>query len=237
MICFSVLFAFVFLVGNDAALPNVGSCTFMEHYCSARKCSTAFIKIFQKDPKANCGAELSKLKNCVVDVMMVCMGDSLQESQVRDIVDMTFTEKQQCLDGSMEIPTMPPTSGSICSASFSSNADTCVRSFHQKFAKDKSDPALCSENAKAKRCLKNLIDFDCNFPALAKEALELAYSDYNPFCANNRDPGATGNDQCDGVQDKSGDALKYFNAAAGIKSGVLQTLMFASFFLLLFFKV
>ena len=93
------------------------------------------------------------------------------------------------------------------------------------------------ENAKAKRCLKNLIDFDCNFPALAKEALELAYSDYNPFCANNRDPGATGNDQCDGVQDKSGDALKYFNAAAGIKSGVLQTLMFASFFLLLFFKV
>ena len=49
--------------------------------------------------------------------------------------------------------------------------------------------------------------------------LELGYSDYNPFCASNRDPGATGNDQCDGVQDKSGDALKYFNAAAGIKSG------------------
>ena len=93
------------------------------------------------------------------------------------------------------------------------------------------------ENAKAKRCLKNLIDFDCNFPALSKEVLELAYSDYNPFCANNRDPGATGNDQCDGVQDKSGDALKYFNAAAGIKCGVLQTLIFASFFLLLFFKV
>ena len=40
--------------------------------------------------------------------------------------------------------------------------------------------------------------------------LELGYSDYNPFCASNRDPGATGNDQCDGVQDKSGDALKYF---------------------------
>ena len=93
------------------------------------------------------------------------------------------------------------------------------------------------ENAKVKRCLKNLIDSDCNFAAPAKEALELAYSDYSPFYANNRDLGATGNDQCDGVQDKSGDALKYFNAAAGIKSGVLQTLMFASFFLLLFFKV
>ena len=56
------------------------------------------------------------------------------------------------------------------------------------------------ENAKAKRCLKNLIDSDCNFAAPAKEALELAYSDYSPFCANNRDLGATGNDQCDGVQ-------------------------------------
>ena len=65
------------------------------------------------------------------------------------------------------------------------------------------------ENAKVKRCLKNLIDSDCNFAAPAKEALELAYSDYSPFCANNRDLGATGNDQCHGVQDKNGDALKY----------------------------
>ena len=54
------------------------------------------------------------------------------------------------------------------------------------------------ENAKAKRCLKNLIDSDCNFAAPAREALELDW-----------DPGATGNDQCDGVQDKNGHALKY----------------------------
>ena len=93
------------------------------------------------------------------------------------------------------------------------------------------------ENAKAKRCLKNLIDSACNFPNSTKEALELGYSDYNPFCASNRDPGATGNDQCDGVQDKGGDALKYFNAAAGIKSGELQTLMFAFSLLFFFFKV
>ena len=91
--------------------------------------------------------------------------------------------------------------------------------------------------ATSKRCLKNLVDSDCNFPALAKEVLELGYGDYNPFCANNRDPGATGNDQCYGVQDKSGDALKYFNAAAGIKSSVLQTLVFASFLFFVFFKV
>ena len=87
--------------------------------------------------------ELSKLKNCIAEVMKNCAGDLMTESQIRDTIDKTVTEEQQCLDGSMEIPTMPP-SGSICSASFSSNAETCVRSFHQMFAKDKSDPALCS---------------------------------------------------------------------------------------------
>ena len=44
----------VFLVGSDAALPDVGTCTFMEYFCSARKCSTVFYKALQKDSKANC---------------------------------------------------------------------------------------------------------------------------------------------------------------------------------------
>ena len=29
----------------------------------------------------------------------------------------------------------------------------------------------------------------------------MSFSDYNPFCESNRDPGATGNDQCFGVKD------------------------------------
>ena len=44
----------VFLIGSDAALPDVGTCTFMEYFCNARKCSTAFYKALQKDSKANC---------------------------------------------------------------------------------------------------------------------------------------------------------------------------------------
>ena len=51
---FLICFFTVFLAGNDAALP-MGSCTFMEFFCSARKCSTAFYKALQKDSKANCG--------------------------------------------------------------------------------------------------------------------------------------------------------------------------------------
>lgn len=88
--------------------------------------------------------------------------------------------------------------------------------------------------AKAERCVKNLIDSDCNFPSQAKEVLDLGFSDYNynPFYADNRDPRAN---QCDGVQDKSGDGLKYFNAGNGIKPGILQALMFTSFSLFFFF--
>ena len=29
----------------------------------------------------------------------------------------------------------------------------------------------------------------------------MSFSDYNPFCESNRDPGATGNDQCFGVRE------------------------------------
>ena len=85
------------------------------------------------------------------------------------------------------------------------------------------------EQATAKKCLKNLIDSDCSFSYEVKEVLDLGLADYNPFCANNRDPGATGNDQCYGVRDIS--------AAAGTKTGVLQTLLFALMSMLFFFKV
>ena len=51
--------------------------------------------------------------------------------------------------------------------------------------------------------MNNLIDSDCTFSSADREVLDLGLADYNPFCANNRDPGATGNDQCYGVTDIS----------------------------------
>ena len=47
-------FFLVVLSGSKAALPDVGSCTFMEYYCAARKCSTNFIKGLQRDPNGSC---------------------------------------------------------------------------------------------------------------------------------------------------------------------------------------
>ena len=90
------------------------------------------------------------------------------------------------------------------------------------------------EEAKQKKCLKNLIDSDCNFSFADREFLDLSLADYNPFCANNRDPGATGNDQCYGVKDISGPAG--INAAAGIKPGVMQALLLVFMSICFFFN-
>ena len=91
---------------------------------------------------------------------------------------------------------------------------------------------LNREQAKAKQCMKKLIDSECTFPSDAQELLDLGFSDHNPFCDNNRDPGATGKDQCDGVKDLDNP----FNASAGLKSSVLPTLLFAFGSLLFFVK-
>ena len=62
------------------------------------------------------------------------------------------------------------------------------------------------------------IESDCKFPSDFFEAIKFDLVHYNPFCANNRDPGATGNDQCRGVRDiKNPFNRKDVSAAAGIK--------------------
>ena len=85
-----------------------------------------------------------------------------------------------------------------------------------------------------KKCLKNLIDSDCTISFTDREVLDLGFADYNPFCANDRDPGATGNDQCYGVKDISGPAG--INAAAGIKPGVMQALLLVFMSICFFFN-
>lgn len=234
MVFFSILFAFVFLVGSDGTLPNMGYCTYKENFCSVRKCTTTFFKAFQKEPKADCGAIATKLKNCLLAILKVCLGDLASDSVIEQNLDASFKEKVYCEKASLELESSP--NNTFCPASYNNDVNTCVRSFRQKYMKDKSDPTLCSEYAETKKCLKNLIDSDCKYPPSTKEIFDMTYSVYNPFCSDNRDPGATGNDPCDGVPDKTGDGLKYFNAAAGIKPRVLQALLFACFLLLFFFK-
>ena len=88
------------------------------------------------------------------------------------------------------------------------------------------------EQAKAKKCLKGVISSECNFPASSQEILDLGYSDYNPFCANNRDPDATGNGICYGVKDLNNP----LNKASGLKRGVFHTIFLPFLLLMLFVK-
>ena len=99
------------------------------------------------------------------------------------------------------------------------------------FLSNRCEFAFFREYAKAKKCSRDVIDSDCNYPSETKELLDLLYDAYNPFCADNRDPGATKNSPCSGVVIE-----KDANAAAGTKHSVFQALMFAFFLFLFLFK-
>ncbi|KAJ7388880.1 hypothetical protein OS493_035220 [Desmophyllum pertusum] len=234
MFIVNVALILVLLSGSHAVLPDVGKCTFMEYYCSALKCNTAFFKGLQKDPNGDCSSKYNQMANCTIKTLKICTGDQLSHKQIEGIVRQSFKEVALCSDGAIEVPTLPSV-GSPCSASFSTEANACVKTFHEKFAADKSDPSLCEEEAKAKQCLKKLMATDCNFSSDVQEILDLSFTDYNPFCANNRDPGATGNDQCYGTKEPS--EVVANGVATGHKSSVLQALLFSFVSLLFFVKV
>ncbi|CAH3153714.1 unnamed protein product [Pocillopora meandrina] len=203
----------------------------MEYFCAARKCATFFYKGLQKDPKGDCSAKFNQMKDCVVKVVKYC-DDSLTDSTIRRIVDKDLKSKE-CSEGRALIP--PSSAASLpCSSSFVTEANACTRTFRQIFVADKSSSSLCTEEAKMKKCLKNLIHSDCTISYTDREVLDLGFTDYNPFCANNRDPGATGNDQCYGVKDISGPAG--INAAAGMKPGVMQALLLVFMSICFFFN-
>ena len=50
---------------------------------------------------------------------------------------------------------------------------------------------------------------NCTLPPEVQEAWDLGFGDYNPYCANIRDPGATGNDTCFGVKDLDNPSTKF----------------------------
>ena len=83
------------------------------------------------------------------------------------------------------------------------------------------------EYAETKKCLRDLVDSECNYSGESKKMVDFNLDVYNPFCADNRDPGATKNDSCYGVLDN----------ASGTKPSIFLTLMFAIFPFLFLFKV
>ena len=86
-------------------------------------------------------AKFRELKRCVIKTVDICAGDVLPQSQIESIVHRSFQETTFCLKGGSS----PVTSvGSPCRSSYNTDANNCLRTFHQTFAANKSDPELCS---------------------------------------------------------------------------------------------
>ena len=89
-------------------------------------------------------AKYNQMFKCVSKTIHICTENKWTDSQVNGILRQGFKENAFCFEGSLEIPTVPPSSiSSPCSASFSSDANACVKTFHEKFAANKADPSLC----------------------------------------------------------------------------------------------
>ncbi|KAL9960751.1 hypothetical protein ACROYT_G034244 [Oculina patagonica] len=193
-----IAFAFVFLCGFGNALPDIGNCSFIEYFCKARRCTTVFYKALQKDPSANCSVKFQTMVECNRKVEKDCQIYEKKPSS------LYYEERLFCVNGSVSIwpDGSPYELGFLvfrCTSTYFQKFPLCRKTFQDKFVANWSDPSLCSERAKERKCKRDLIESErCKFDPVLHEALNLTLGDYNPFCANNRDPGATGNDQCHG---------------------------------------
>ncbi|XP_078343525.1 uncharacterized protein LOC144629184 isoform X2 [Oculina patagonica] len=195
-----IAFAFVFLCALGNALPDIGHCSFTKYFCKTKRCTTVFYKDLQKDPSANCSVKHRTMVECIRKVANDCLQGLLSQNQVDALIGRSVNESFFCLKGSFYLPDSSSGVRLPCTSTYLQKAPLCGKNFHQKFVANWSDPSLCSEYAKAKKCARDLLASECTFNS--KNCWELfknlVFGDYNPFCANNRDPGATGNDKCYG---------------------------------------
>ncbi|KAJ7388879.1 hypothetical protein OS493_035219 [Desmophyllum pertusum] len=110
--------------------------------------------------------------------------DELTEIQLREKYRQQSTKAQTCVfmkATELDMPMMMLNGSSTANSSFGSDAFTCLKAF-----KEKSLPKIFRTLHFARLYKLPYIDY---------------LDDYNPyFCANQRDPGATGNGTCYGVK-------------------------------------
>ena len=90
-------------------------------------------------------AKFNVMINCMAKSAVSCYENlGLSESQIASIVRQSQHENTMCREGGNEIPTEPPSGSRYCGKSYSTDPDSCMRTFHEKFAANKADPDLCS---------------------------------------------------------------------------------------------
>ncbi|KAJ7352884.1 hypothetical protein OS493_033150 [Desmophyllum pertusum] len=195
MLVLKITLTFVCLCSFGAALPDVfPGCSFMEYFCTARECTSAFYKGLHQDPSADCGKRFESMLTCLKLKIFVCAGRRQMIMIWLTVqIPKIFKKETFCSDANFGIPQNDNVS---CSSTYFEKAPLCGKTLRLKFATNRSDASLCSESAKAKKCVKDLLASECTLDAETMEANNLTLSDHNPFCSNNRDPGATGLEVC-----------------------------------------
>ncbi|KAL9960745.1 hypothetical protein ACROYT_G034238 [Oculina patagonica] len=205
MYVLTIAFALVFLGGFCSALPNIYNRTFEGYYCNVRKCTTAFYKNLQNDASAICELQYHLAAACVGKVFYGCVGNFLTQNKSRAVLNQVLiNEKKMCIDGPLDAFANPikshPDVNMTCTGDYSQKFAMCGKTLQQKFVANPSDASLCGEYATAKKCVKDLLPSECTFNSQDEEAFNFQLDDYNPFCGNNRDPGATGSAHCSDSQ-------------------------------------
>ncbi|CAH3136442.1 unnamed protein product [Pocillopora meandrina] len=152
-----------------------------------------------------CEAKVNKTINCIRRTYNICFGTDY--ARHFESVRVQFTETSMCHEGALGLPTSHSLEvlAAHCPESFSTNLNNCLKSFQGTFARDKTDPDLCKEHAKATECVRKLFASTCpKLPTSYRELIDLTFikNNYNPYCDNNRDPGASKiPDRCNVVRD------------------------------------
>lgn len=95
-------------------------------------------------PSVTCDNYVTCLKSTIKNCTKGKLDDSTFDAILRQ---MGVSETTMCTSGSLEVPTIPPAlvSSIPCSSSFAVDANNCLKTFHQKFAANKSDLLFACE--------------------------------------------------------------------------------------------
>lgn len=190
MLMFAVTVAFGHLLQCNAALPNVGNCTFMEYYCTIREYESHFFKKLYQESSADCGLQFWILYYRSLKKAKACAGDSkpLEVANIKEI------ESLYCSGLDLEIPLL--FSLTPCSNLHKTKVDQCIQDFAEVFKSDKSNSSLCRKRGKAKLCAALAWQTLCNQSDKVDGIFSKVIGDFNPFCKDDKDPWSIDSDMC-----------------------------------------
>lgn len=186
----AITIAFGRLPQSDAALPNVGNCTFLDYYCTLREYESHFFKKLHQGHDVDCGLQFWILYYRSFQKAVTC-GSA---TEPMDIATIREIQTIYCYGLDLEIPLL--SSLSPCSSSHKEKVDQCTREFSNLFKFNISSDTICRVRAKAKVCVAMAWQMSCAPSDVVKGIFDKVIGEFNPFCTGDRDPWSTQIDSC-----------------------------------------